>query len=242
MPAMRPGSASPPAWARPAASPGRWTSWKARRDSAPRWPWSRTGRWPPRAWAALQHPGHHAEESRLLRPHLRRDRRDAGHPRPDKIDAAQVESIRVDTYQTALDVTGNFDPRTAFEAKFSLPYVVSHALLYGAVRLNAFEPAAPGRCQPAQPDGQNEADRRPPAERRISRHACRAGDRRLARRPGAGTLRALPQGRPGSAADRCRPERQVRRTRVPGHRSGSRAPAAGPALADRAARPRPPCA
>lgn len=56
-----------------------------------------------------------------------------------KIDATQIESIRVDTYKTALDVTGNFEPRTAFEAKFSLPYVVSHALLYGAVRLNAFE-------------------------------------------------------------------------------------------------------
>jgi len=52
----------------------------------------------------------------------------------------QIESIRVDTYQTALDVTGNFEPVTAFEAKFSLPYVVAHALLYGAVRLNAFEP------------------------------------------------------------------------------------------------------
>ncbi len=59
--------------------------------------------------------------------------------RQHAIDAAQVESIRVDTYRTALDVTGNFEPRTAFEAKFSLPYVVSHALLYGAVRLNAFE-------------------------------------------------------------------------------------------------------
>jgi len=56
------------------------------------------------------------------------------------IDPAQIASIRVDTYQTALDVTGNFEPRTAFEAKFSLPYVVAHALLYGAVRLNAFEP------------------------------------------------------------------------------------------------------
>jgi len=55
-------------------------------------------------------------------------------------DPAQIESIRVDTYKTALDVTGNFEPRTAFEAKFSLPYVVGHALLYGAVRLNAFEP------------------------------------------------------------------------------------------------------
>jgi 2-methylcitrate dehydratase PrpD len=57
-----------------------------------------------------------------------------------QVDPAQITSIRVDTYQTALDVTGNFEPRTAFEAKFSLPYVVAHALLYGAVRLNAFEP------------------------------------------------------------------------------------------------------
>ncbi len=56
------------------------------------------------------------------------------------IDPTQIASIRIDTYQTALDVTGNFEPRTAFEAKFSLPYVVAHALLYGAVRLNAFEP------------------------------------------------------------------------------------------------------
>ena len=55
------------------------------------------------------------------------------------IDAGDVESLRVDTYKTALDVTGNFEPRTAFESKFSLPYVVSHALLYGSVRLNAFE-------------------------------------------------------------------------------------------------------
>jgi len=54
-------------------------------------------------------------------------------------EAQQVEAIQVDTYQTALDVTGNFQPATAFEAKFSLPYVVSHALLYGAVRLNAFD-------------------------------------------------------------------------------------------------------
>lgn len=53
---------------------------------------------------------------------------------------AQIASIRIETYQTALDVTGNFAPRTAFEAKFSLPYVVAHALLHGAVRLNAFEP------------------------------------------------------------------------------------------------------
>jgi 2-methylcitrate dehydratase PrpD len=60
--------------------------------------------------------------------------------REQGVDAQQIESITVDTYQTALDVTGNFEPRTAFECKFSLPYVVAHGLLYGAVRLNAFEP------------------------------------------------------------------------------------------------------
>jgi 2-methylcitrate dehydratase PrpD len=60
--------------------------------------------------------------------------------REQGVDPRQIESITVDTYQTALDVTGNFEPHTAFECKFSLPYVVSHGLLYGAVRLNAFEP------------------------------------------------------------------------------------------------------
>lgn len=58
----------------------------------------------------------------------------------EALSASQIAGIRVETYQTALDVTGNFEPRTAFEAKFSLPYVVAHALLHGAVRLNAFEP------------------------------------------------------------------------------------------------------
>jgi len=49
-----------------------------------------------------------------------------------------VRAIDVDTYQIALDVTGNFAPATAFEAKFSLPYVLSHALVHGSVRLDAF--------------------------------------------------------------------------------------------------------
>lgn len=57
------------------------------------------------------------------------------------ITPARIRSIEVSTYQTALDVTGNFDPRSAFEAKFSLPYVVSHALVHGAVRLDAFDSA-----------------------------------------------------------------------------------------------------
>jgi len=49
-----------------------------------------------------------------------------------------IASLRVDAYQTSLDVTGNFQPETAFEAKFSLPYVVAHALVHGSVRLDAF--------------------------------------------------------------------------------------------------------
>lgn len=53
-------------------------------------------------------------------------------------DPADVRAIVVDTYQVALDVTGNPDPTTAFEGKFSLPFVVSHALLRGSVRLDAF--------------------------------------------------------------------------------------------------------
>ncbi|MBK1780100.1 MmgE/PrpD family protein [Advenella sp. WQ 585] len=52
---------------------------------------------------------------------------------------ADIERIQIETYQTAIDVTGNFEPGTAFEAKFSLPYVVSHALLFGSVRLDAFD-------------------------------------------------------------------------------------------------------
>jgi 2-methylcitrate dehydratase PrpD len=54
------------------------------------------------------------------------------------LDAAQVRRIDVATYQTALDVAGIAAPRSAAEAKFSLAYVVAHALLHGSVRLNAF--------------------------------------------------------------------------------------------------------
>jgi 2-methylcitrate dehydratase PrpD len=52
--------------------------------------------------------------------------------------AEQIESILVETYQVAIDVTGNFKPVTASEAKFSLPYVIAHALVHGSVRLDAF--------------------------------------------------------------------------------------------------------
>lgn len=60
-----------------------------------------------------------------------------------------VESIRVATNSAAVEATSRFDPRTAYEAKFSLPYVVCHALAYGSVGLDAFEPdrVADGRIR-----------------------------------------------------------------------------------------------
>ncbi len=54
--------------------------------------------------------------------------------------AQDIAQIRVQTYQVALDVAGNATPVGAFEARFSLPYVVCHAIVYGSVRLAAFEP------------------------------------------------------------------------------------------------------
>lgn len=59
--------------------------------------------------------------------------------RAQGVAAAQVATLEVQTYQAALDVAGNPSPRTAAEAKFSMAYVVAHALLHGSVRLNAFE-------------------------------------------------------------------------------------------------------
>jgi 2-methylcitrate dehydratase PrpD len=51
---------------------------------------------------------------------------------------ADIERIEIGTYKTALDVAGKPDPRTDFEAKFSIPFVVATALIHGKVRLDAF--------------------------------------------------------------------------------------------------------
>jgi 2-methylcitrate dehydratase PrpD len=52
--------------------------------------------------------------------------------------AADIERITVGTYAKALEVAGVSEPRTAFEAKFSLPYCIGVALISGKVRLEAF--------------------------------------------------------------------------------------------------------
>lgn len=53
----------------------------------------------------------------------------------------RIRRIRVGTYRTALDVTGSHRATTAFEGKFSLPFVVAAALVHGSVRLDAFSAA-----------------------------------------------------------------------------------------------------
>lgn len=51
-----------------------------------------------------------------------------------------LELVEVATYGPALAVAGNADPRTAAEARFSIPFVVATALIHGSVRLSAFTP------------------------------------------------------------------------------------------------------
>ncbi len=51
---------------------------------------------------------------------------------------ADVERIEIASYAKALEVAGNPDPHTAFEAQFSLPYCVAVALATGSARLEAF--------------------------------------------------------------------------------------------------------
>src|SRR5579871_1814023 len=45
----------------------------------------------------------------------------------------QIKAIKIGTYGTALKVTGNYKHASAFEGKFSLPYVVASALVHGNV-------------------------------------------------------------------------------------------------------------
>lgn len=49
-----------------------------------------------------------------------------------------LQAIQIATYRPALDVAGNATPRTAAEARFSIPFVVATALMHGSVRLSAF--------------------------------------------------------------------------------------------------------
>jgi 2-methylcitrate dehydratase PrpD len=57
-----------------------------------------------------------------------------------QLNAENIESIAIATYAKALEVAGNPQPRTVFEAQFSLPYCVGVAVSTGSARLEAFTP------------------------------------------------------------------------------------------------------
>lgn len=54
------------------------------------------------------------------------------------VEGKNIQRVKIATYSPALEVAGNFHPTTAAEARFSVPFVVATALLYGSVRLAAF--------------------------------------------------------------------------------------------------------
>ena len=56
----------------------------------------------------------------------------------DKIAIEDIASVRVETYPDAVKIAGNNDPRTPYEAKFSLKYCVSTALSKGRLSLDEF--------------------------------------------------------------------------------------------------------
>ncbi|MDA1091540.1 MAG: MmgE/PrpD family protein [Proteobacteria bacterium] len=49
-----------------------------------------------------------------------------------------IASIHVGSFQKALEICGNMNPQTIFEAKFSLPYCAAMMIREGRVRLDAF--------------------------------------------------------------------------------------------------------
>lgn len=56
--------------------------------------------------------------------------------------AEDVARIEAGSYAKSLEICGNANPATAFEAKFSLPYCLGAALVVGSVRRAAFDDAA----------------------------------------------------------------------------------------------------
>ena len=57
----------------------------------------------------------------------------------DGFDVDRVRSVRVETYETAVDVAGAENPTTPSTAKFSLKYCVAVSLLYGRCTPDEFE-------------------------------------------------------------------------------------------------------
>lgn len=50
-----------------------------------------------------------------------------------------VKKIKIYTYAAALEITNNFNPKSSYEAKFSLPYCAAIALIFGKPKLSHFD-------------------------------------------------------------------------------------------------------
>ena len=71
-----------------------------------------------------------AEGACLLRAHLCCDRCEPGNRQAQNdLKPAAIKDIQVGTYRAGVEICGNDDPKTPYEAKFSLPYTVGLAAL-----------------------------------------------------------------------------------------------------------------
>jgi 2-methylcitrate dehydratase PrpD len=55
------------------------------------------------------------------------------------VDPGDIERVEVGTYRAGVEICENTDPKTPYEAKFSLPYTVALAALNRPVNLAAFD-------------------------------------------------------------------------------------------------------
>ena len=62
-----------------------------------------------------------------------------------------IEEIRIDTYQAAIDVCDRIAPNSIYEAKFSLQHCVAAALTFGGVNFDSFNESARNLCKPILP-------------------------------------------------------------------------------------------
>ena len=56
----------------------------------------------------------------------------------EKIKPQEISSIKIGTYEKAIEICGNYKPQSIYQAKFSLPYTVAVACFQGNVRQKAF--------------------------------------------------------------------------------------------------------
>jgi 2-methylcitrate dehydratase PrpD len=56
-----------------------------------------------------------------------------------KISESEIKKIKIYAYGAALETTNNFNPKSSYEAKFSLPYCAAVAIIFGKPKLSHFD-------------------------------------------------------------------------------------------------------